>query len=176
MKKEIPQALIMDKVETPIGAALLLFDGEGRLRALEWEDYEARMLQLLQVYNGGGPELTRGSGPAEVIRAVKAYFEGDIDSINEIECRGAGTPFQEAVWAALRRIPAGQTLSYGALAAQIGVPKAVRAVGHANGSNPISVVVPCHRVIGTNGKLTGYGGGLDRKRWLLTHEGASVAD
>ena len=86
-----------------------------------------------------------------------------------------GTPFQRAVWAALRRIPAGETLSYGQLAAQIGKPKAVRAVGLANGSNPVGVVVPCHRVIGADGSLTGYGGGLPRKLWLLEHEGARLA-
>ncbi len=84
----------------------------------------------------------------------------------------AGTPFQRDVWAALREIPVGKTLSYGALAAKIGRPKAVRAVGLANGANPIGIVVPCHRVIGADSSLTGYGGGLDRKRWLLNHEGA----
>jgi methylated-DNA-[protein]-cysteine S-methyltransferase len=92
-----------------------------------------------------------------------------------VKCRLAGTPFQRSVWSALRRIPAGTTTSYGALAEHIERPTAVRAVGHANGANPISVVVPCHRVIGADGSLTGYGGGLDRKRWLLAHEGVAVA-
>ena len=85
-----------------------------------------------------------------------------------------GTAFQKAVWAALRAIPAGETRSYSQLAAAIGSPKAVRAAGLANGQNPIAVVVPCHRVIGANGTLTGYAGGLERKRWLLAHEGAAV--
>src|SRR4051812_1552542 len=88
--------------------------------------------------------------------------------------RGAGTPFQRKVWTALPNIPAGTTMSYGALAAKLNVPKAMRAVGHANGSNPISVVVPCHRLIGANGSLIKYGGGLERKRWLLQHEGGEV--
>ena len=83
-----------------------------------------------------------------------------------------GTPFQKTVWRALREIPCGQAISYSELARRIGRPAAVRAVGLANGLNPISVIVPCHRVIGANGTLTGYGGGLERKRWLLSHEGA----
>jgi methylated-DNA-[protein]-cysteine S-methyltransferase len=93
-----------------------------------------------------------------------------------IEWRTGGTPFQRAVWTGLTTIAPGQTLSYGALAARLGCPSAVRAVGTANGSNPISVVVPCHRVIGADGTLTGYGGGLTRKRWLLNHEGAAFRD
>ena len=103
--------------------------------------------------------------------ALKGYFAGDLDGLKTIKWRVAGTPFQRKVWTALRTIPAGTTTSYGALAAQLDMPKAVRAVGLANGSNPISIVVPCHRVIGANGSLTGYGGGLERKRWLLQHEG-----
>ncbi len=87
-----------------------------------------------------------------------------------------GTPFQRRVWAALTHIPAGETRSYGAQATQIGRPSAVRAVGLANGQNPIGLVVPCHRVIGADGSLTGYGGGIERKRWLLRHEGAAFKD
>ena len=93
-----------------------------------------------------------------------------------IEWRTAGTPFQRRVWTGLTTIPPGETLSYGALAAKLGCPRSVRAVGTANGANPISVVVPCHRVIGADGSLTGYGGGLERKRWLLNHEGAAFRD
>ena len=86
-----------------------------------------------------------------------------------------GTVFQRSVWAALREIPVGQTLSYGALATRLQCPKAVRAVGLANGANPVGIVVPCHRIIGSDGSLTGYGGGVARKRWLLNHEGAGLA-
>ncbi|MGL4287365.1 MAG: methylated-DNA--[protein]-cysteine S-methyltransferase, partial [Phreatobacter sp.] len=97
-------------------------------------------------------------------------------AIDAIAITTSTTDFQAAVWSALRRIPAGKTMSYGALAAQLGRPNAARAVGHANGSNPISIVVPCHRLIGANAALTGYGGGIERKRWLLTHEGALRPD
>ena len=103
---------------------------------------------------------------------LEAYFEGDLDIIDGIPADPGGTPFQAAVWAALRKIPRGTTTSYGEIAAEIGRPNAVRAVGMANGDNPIPVVIPCHRVIGRNGRLTGYGGGLPRKEWLLRHEGA----
>ena len=96
---------------------------------------------------------------------------GISDRLGTIKWRVAGTPFQRKVWTALTPIPVGTTLSYGALAAKLDMPKAVRAVGHANGSNPISVVLPCHRLIGANGSLVKYGGGLERKRWLLRHEG-----
>jgi len=104
-----------------------------------------------------------------------ASCAGVLSALDAIPVHTSGTPFQCEVWAALRAIPAGQTLSYGALAQAIGRPAAIRAVGHANGANPLSVVVPCHRLIGASGSLTGYGGGLERKRWLLAHEGVSLA-
>jgi methylated-DNA-[protein]-cysteine S-methyltransferase len=106
---------------------------------------------------------------------LKAYFGGDIDAIDALKTHSLGTPFQAKVWAALRAIPAGETRSYGQIAAQIGSPMAMRAVGLANGANPIGIVVPCHRVIGADGTLTGYGGGLPRKEWLLKHEAKWVA-
>ena len=102
--------------------------------------------------------------------ALRAYFDGDIRAIDGLATHTVGTEFQSKCWAALRTIPAGETRTYGQQAAQMGSPKAVRAVGLANGANPIGIVVPCHRVIGANGKLTGYGGGLPRKEWLLKHE------
>jgi methylated-DNA-[protein]-cysteine S-methyltransferase len=107
-----------------------------------------------------------------VTDALQAYFAGELARLNDITCATAGTPFQRMVWGALRTIPPGRTLSYGALAARLDRPSAARAVGLANGANPISVVIPCHRLVGANGALTGYGGGLGRKRWLLAHEGA----
>jgi methylated-DNA-[protein]-cysteine S-methyltransferase len=112
--------------------------------------------------------------PSEATKArgcVEAYFDGKLDAIDAIPVVMAGTPFQKAVWEALRRIPVGTTMSYGDLATQLGEPKLMRAVGSANGSNPIGVIVPCHRVIGADGSLTGYGSGLPRKKWLLEHEG-----
>jgi methylated-DNA-[protein]-cysteine S-methyltransferase len=107
--------------------------------------------------------------------ALSGYFKGDLDRLATVRWRVAGTPFQQKVWHELSGIPAGTTMSYGALATKIEMPRAVRAVGHANGSNPISVVLPCHRLIGANGSLVKYGGGLERKRWLLQHEGVDLA-
>lgn len=105
----------------------------------------------------------------EVTRQLREYFAGERRAF-DLPLRPAGTPFQQEVWQALRAIPYGQTVSYGAIAGQVGRPRAVRAVGAANGRNPLAVIVPCHRVIGANGTLTGYAGGLEIKRWLLSHE------
>jgi methylated-DNA-[protein]-cysteine S-methyltransferase len=163
----------LDRLPTPIGIALLVTDADGALRALDWEDYEARMKQLLRLQYGV-VDLKEIHAPRDLVKALSGYFKGDIDRLADIEWRIAGTPFQQKVWRALPKVRAGTTLSYGALAARIKMPKAVRAVGHANGSNPISVVLPCHRLIGANGSLVKYGGGLDRKRWLLKHEGVEV--
>ena len=169
----MPEDLRLDRLETPIGVALLVTDNDGVLRALDWEDYQARMRQLLRL-QCGDVVLKEAKAPAAVKRALSAYFKGDLARLGEIAWRVAGTPFQRKVWSALPRIPAGSTLSYGALAATLGAPRAMRAVGHANGANPISVVVPCHRLIGADGSLVKYGGGLARKRWLLRHEGVEV--
>ena len=165
---------VTDRLETPIGTMLVVTDGEARLRALDWEDHEARMHRLLRLHYGeGGFVLAEGRAPDSIRSALAAYFQGDLSAIEALPVATAGTPFQREVWAALRAIPAGETLSYGALAKKIARPAAVRAVGHANGANPIGVVVPCHRVIGADASLTGYAGGVERKRWLLTHEGVS---
>lgn len=167
------ERFLLDRVKTPIGMALLVTDAEGRLCALDWADYEHRMAELMRLQYGRS-ELAEGKAPPEIRLALKDYFAGHLGGLRAIRCRFGGTPFQRDVWLALRKIAPGTTTSYGALAARIERPKAVRAVGHANGANPISVVVPCHRVIGANGTLTGYGGGLERKRWLLAHEGVAV--
>jgi methylated-DNA-[protein]-cysteine S-methyltransferase len=102
---------------------------------------------------------------------LRRYFEGDLASLDAVPVELNGTTFQKQVWQALRRIPPGTTISYAELAHRIGNPSAIRAVGTANGANPVAVIVPCHRVIGSDGSLTGYGGGLERKQWLLAHEG-----
>jgi methylated-DNA-[protein]-cysteine S-methyltransferase len=173
MTARAPDIFFLDRFDTPIGIALLVTDAEGFLRALDWSDYEPRMRTLLrQQYKMF--DLDTGRAPEQMRHALADYFAGDLDRLDAIEWRLAGTAFQRNVWTALRTIPAGTTSTYGALAKQLDVPKAVRAVGHANGSNPISVVLPCHRLVGANGSLTGYGGGLDRKRWLLAHEGVDV--
>jgi methylated-DNA-[protein]-cysteine S-methyltransferase len=106
------------------------------------------------------------------MRAMTAYFAGDTDAIDELPTATGGTDFQRAVWAALRDVGAGRTVAYGDIAVAIGRPSAMRAVGMANGANPIAIVVPCHRIIGRSGLLTGYAGGLARKQWLLAHERA----
>jgi len=111
--------------------------------------------------------------PSGVASRVRAYFDGDLRALDDVPVRlEGGTPFQREVWAALRSIPLGETISYAELARRVGRPGAFRAVGAANGQNPVGVVVPCHRVIAADGTLGGYAGGLDRKRWLLVHEGA----
>lgn len=163
----------LDRLTTPIGTALLVTDAEGALRALDWEDYEHRMRQLLRLHYGA-VDLSDRPAPMEMRTALSGYFEGDLGQLLNIVWRIAGTPFQQKVWTALAQIPVGTTMSYRALAARIDMPKAIRAVGHANGSNPISVVLPCHRLIGADGSLVKYGGGLARKRWLLRHEGVEV--
>jgi len=141
---------------------------------LDFEDYEQRMHRLLRLHYGSYA-LTSARNPAGLSERIAAYFEGDILALDSIPVQTGGTPFQRSVWTALRQTPAGKTMTYGQLARQIGSPGASRAVGMANGSNPIAIVVPCHRVIGADGTLTGYGGGLDRKRWLLAHERANFA-
>jgi len=158
----------IDRFPTPIGIMRTVVDEEDRLRMLDWEDHEDRMLRLFRLHYDEQPV----PGRTKVREPIEAYFAGELGALERIPVLARGTAFQQEVWAALRTIPAGATLSYSALARQIGRPAAVRAVGLANGSNPIGVVVPCHRVIGANGSLTGYGGGLERKSWLLNHEGA----
>jgi methylated-DNA-[protein]-cysteine S-methyltransferase len=146
-------------------------DGDGRLRALDFHDHEARMQRLLRRHYGEGRyRLTSGRAPVAVSAAIDAFFAGELAAIDVIAVRTGGTAFQRRVWEALRRIPAGSATTYGGLATAIGRPKACRALGLANGSNPLAIVVPCHRVIGADGTLRGYGGGIERKRWLLAHE------
>jgi methylated-DNA-[protein]-cysteine S-methyltransferase len=173
MSAKPPEAFILDRLQTPIGTALLVTDAGGVLRALDWQEYEPRMRELLRLQYGA-VILKEARSPKDLRSALTAYFKGDLDRLSAIKWRVAGTPFQQKVWTALPKIPAGTTMSYGALAAQLNAPNAMRAVGHANGSNPISVVVPCHRLIGANGALVKYGGGLERKRWLLEHEGVRL--
>jgi methylated-DNA-[protein]-cysteine S-methyltransferase len=144
----------------------------GALCALSFDDYWAHEQQHL-VRRFGAAAFERGPC-ADVVAALVAYFAGDIHALAAVSTEPGGTPFQTRVWRALRDIPAGRTWSYRELAAAIGQPTAVRAVAAANGRNPVPLVVPCHRVIGSDGRLVGYGGGLERKVWLLRHEGAFV--
>jgi len=149
-------------------------DAQGRVHALDWADHDERMQRLLRRYyqkQSVTLRLRDATRESAARRALLAYFEGEFDTIRAVPVASAGTVFQNQVWAALRLIPPGHTWSYRALAMAIGRSAAVRAVGLANGANPIAILVPCHRVIGANASLTGYGGGLERKRWLLAHEG-----
>ncbi|WP_303697463.1 methylated-DNA--[protein]-cysteine S-methyltransferase [Brevundimonas naejangsanensis] len=167
--KTQPETFTLDRIATPVGEVLLVTDADGAVRAFDFTDYEARMMKLLARHYGEA-RLTPGRAPEAVRNAVAAYFDGDLTALDGLAVKTGGTAFQRAVWAALRTIPAGRTWSYGQLAQAIGKPAAVRAVGLANGANPIGVIVPCHRVVGADGTLTGYAGGLERKRWLLAHE------
>ena len=170
-----PEALRLDRLKTPIGTALLVTDEEGVLRAFNWTEYEPLMRAWIGRHYPKAA-LEDGRAPATVRGPFEAYFKGRADALEAVPWKASGTEFQLKVWEALCSIPAGATLSYAGLAERIGRPTAVRAVGHANGANPVAVVVPCHRVIGTDGSLTGYGGSLPRKRWLLDHEGAAYRD
>jgi methylated-DNA-[protein]-cysteine S-methyltransferase len=119
-----------------------------------------------------GADLRRGSDTAPPVRALRRYFDGDLSAPDALAVDPGGRGFRGAVWREIRRIPPGKTATYGELAARAGRPGAARAAGGAVGSNPIPIVIPCHRVVGADGRLTGFGGGLSRKRWLLEHEGA----
>lgn len=161
------EQLLIDHLKTPIGRLAIVADERGRLHELGFTGGHERMERALSE-----SEPVKAKNPGDLTRALEAYFDGELDAIRGLPVVFRGTDFQNSVWRALLKIPCGQTRSYGDLARQIGRPSAVRAVGLANGANPIGIVVPCHRVIGSNGTLTGYGGGIERKRWLLAHEHA----
>ena len=159
---------LRSRVESPLGPIALLVEN-GRLSALDFIGSDEDRVPALR----GAGDRDWTSGPCGAIgERVAAYFAGELDALDAIPIAPAGTPFQLRVWQALRGIPLGQTRSYLQVAVEIGDRAATRAVGAANGKNPISLVVPCHRVIASNGTLHGYGGGLWRKEWLLRHEGA----
>jgi methylated-DNA-[protein]-cysteine S-methyltransferase len=164
--------LWIDRLESELGPLTIGADGEN-LCLLEFSGSEARLNAYLKK-RFGSVRVCEADDPLGVTSRLRAYLNGDPQALDDIPVRTGGTPFQERVWSALRTIPIGTTLSYGRLAAKLGQPTASRAVGLANGLNPVVIVVPCHRVIGANESLTGYGGGLERKRWLLEHERAMV--
>jgi methylated-DNA-[protein]-cysteine S-methyltransferase len=159
-------------VPSPIGNVLLVADGP-TLVSLDFEEYVARM-EMLLTKRYGPYHLVPTPDPAGAVARLRRYFGGDLDAFDGIAVTPGGTAFQSTVWQALREIPVGTTASYGELAARLGVPKASRAVGYANSLNPIAIVLPCHRVVGAKAALTGYAGGLERKRWLLQHEGVQL--
>lgn len=156
--------------DSPLGK-IIVSVRDGRLCALSFADHSAAQVRWLE-RRFGALSFRSATDPASAITALTAYFEGDLRALDGLDLDSGGTPFYARVWSELRKVPAGRTISYGQLAAAIGSPHAARAVGVANARNPIALVVPCHRTIGSDGRLVGYGGGLDRKRWLLEHEGA----
>jgi methylated-DNA-[protein]-cysteine S-methyltransferase len=160
--------ITVDQVLSPIGP-LTIAERSGRVCLVHFGADGPEVDASLERWYPGDPRVRTS---IDAIRLVlQKYFAGDCRALDDVAVELNGTPFQRKVWEALRDIPAGSTLSYADLARRIGEPRAVRAVGAANGANPVAVIVPCHRVIGTDGTLTGYGGGLDRKQWLLAHEG-----
>jgi methylated-DNA-[protein]-cysteine S-methyltransferase len=166
--------LQLDELETPLGRLTLVADSLGRLCLVGWIDGHERMTRALRGIAGPGSSLRRVEDPGGLSSALRAYFGGELGVLDALPVCAGGSAFQQQVWSALRQIPYGQTRAYSELARSIGKPAAVRAVGLANGANPVGIVVPCHRVIGADGSLTGYAGGLERKRWLLRHERAHV--
>ena len=157
--------IFFDDVQTPTGLMLLAADAKGNLLRLLWNDSEAKLRRRYP-----DAAIKKRRDPFGLSSALRDYMKGETGIIDSLPVIFAGSDFQIKVWRALRGIPGGTTSSYGELASRIGMPGAARAVGLANGANPVCVVVPCHRVIGANGSLTGFGGGLNRKRWLLAHE------
>ena len=170
MRHSAPPDAVLDLVHftvmgSPLGP-LTVFGSGQRLMGVEFGDDRASFehRRLAGVVN-------EHPDPAGAVTALRAYFSGDLQALDWLSVDPIGTTFQRLVWNALRGVRAGHTASYADIANAIGAPKAVRAVGAANGANPIAIVVPCHRIIGSSGSLVGYGGGLERKRWLLEHEG-----
>jgi methylated-DNA-[protein]-cysteine S-methyltransferase len=160
-------------MDSPIGL-LTLAARQGRVCLLHFGGDRADARRALERWYPGEP-VQESRDPAGVATTLRAYFAGELGALDGIAVEMNGTPFQKRVWAALRGVRAGTTVCYAQIAHAIGAPTAVRAVGAANGANPVAVIVPCHRIIGSNGSLTGYGGGMDRKRWLLQHEGVLLA-
>ena len=158
--------ILVQTIESPIGP-LTLAERGARVCLLHFGADEPAIDRMFDRWYPGEPRDRQSIPSASVLAR---YFDGEIAALDGIPVELNGTAFQKNVWQALRRIPHGTTISYSELARRVGEPSAVRAVGTANGANPVALIVPCHRVIGANGHLTGYGGGLDRKQWLLVHE------
>ncbi|MEQ8234668.1 MAG: methylated-DNA--[protein]-cysteine S-methyltransferase [Gammaproteobacteria bacterium] len=159
-------------IATPLGPLVLVEDADGRLRAADWADAPDRLAHwLARRYRGRRPHRVDAAALSSAA-PLADYFAGNLARVADIPLALDGTPLQRAVWELLTTLTPGTTLTYGALAAQLGRPRAARAVGAANAANPCAVVVPCHRLVGADGSLTGYAGGLARKRWLLAHEQA----
>jgi O-6-methylguanine DNA methyltransferase len=165
-----PATVRLESLGSPIGNLLVATAGEA-VCAIAFEGGEVETERYLARRYGECVQV-RGQVPRKACQALESYFDGDMGAFEDVTVVVRGTAFQEQVWGALQKIPAGRTASYAELAERIGRPTAVRGVGLANGQNPVPIMIPCHRVIGRDGSLTGFGGGLERKAWLLRHEGA----
>ena len=163
-------ALWFDHVASPLGMVTLVAT-DSALCALDFPFGRSRMLAWLRS-RFARVALKRRDDPNGYATHVRAYFSGDFGALDAIAVDSGGTPFQEQVWSTLRTIPVGATMSYREVAEVLRQPRAIRAVGLANARNPVCLVIPCHRVIGSDGRLRGYASGIWRKRWLLQHEGA----
>jgi methylated-DNA-[protein]-cysteine S-methyltransferase len=165
--------LQIDRAESPIGT-LTFVTRDGVLCALDFTDCEARLLERLRRRFGPDASPRPARDPGGHGARLRDYLAGDLDALVHASVDSGGTPFQEQVWRALRTVPSGTTRSYSEIATAIGRPGAARAVGTANGRNPVALVIPCHRVVSADRSLGGYAGGLERKRWLLRHEGVDL--
>lgn len=170
MQNRLP-SMTSASIETPIGDLVVIADADGNLLMAEFADGRHRIERWLDARRRAehAAPMT-GKVSIRIEAAFAAYFAGDLSAIDDIPIQLCGTAFQNEMWAALRDVRAGTTCGYGDFAVRLGRPNAARAIGHANGANPLCVVVPCHRLVGANGALVNYGGGLHRKRWLLDHE------
>jgi len=167
MTKEKSRELAVTHLKTPIGILQIAASDEG-LVAVVFPTETKRNFAKTKGTEAAQKHLT------QAVAALEEYFKGKRKDFSDLTLALSGTDFQQRVWQALYKIPFGETRSYGDIARAIDNPKGVRAVGLANGKNPIPIIVPCHRVIGSNGTLTGFGGGLPTKKWLLEHEGIST--
>ena len=171
--KTAAAATTIERAEIETGAGTVRIAArDGALVMAGFESFAEQERQLERRFPGA--RFVDAKDPAGAISALRRWLAGDLEAIDRLECDAGGTEFQRAVWKALREIPAGETVSYGDIARRIGRPKAFRAVGAANGSNPIAIVVPCHRVVAVDGRLVGFGGGIGRKAALLRLEGIDV--
>jgi methylated-DNA-[protein]-cysteine S-methyltransferase len=168
--------LLLSRLASPLGELLLVTDEQQAIRALEFADHKSRLHRGLRDHYGS-TELVESSAPESIAQVIAGYFAGDVEALGDLPTATAGSEMQRRVWAALRLIPPGTTTTYGKLAKELGFedPRAAIDIGAANGANSIAIVVPCHRVIASNGDLKGYAWGLHRKRWLLEHEKAMSA-
>lgn len=167
--------LFLSHLSSPLGELLLVTDAERNIRALDFADHKSHLQRALREFYGP-TELTLVPAPADIAGAIAGYFAGDLDALEPLPTSTTGSDLQRGVWKAISNIPVGTTLTYGKLAKELGFqdPRAAMDIGAAAAANPIAIVVPCHRVIGSNGDLKGYAWGLQRKRWLLAHERAIV--